>query len=408
MPENSNNSTPIFYGWKVVAALFVMLMFSSGLGFYNNSIMLQALSQDGTFSIEVASTAVSLFFFVSGVTGLAIAPVLERFDVRLIVLAGALLSCISLMLIGQVSSLAGLFIAYSVFGAGFAASSLLPSTTLVARWFEANRAKALSVASTGLSLGGMTLTPLSALLVESFPLPQAAAWMGGLYFAGVASVCLVLRSFPRDLGLNPDGAAASSSSAIAGITLGSAVSHSYFWLLSISYVFVMAGQVGGIAHQYGLLTERMTLAQASLGIAILPTFSVLGRLAGGWLLDFFPIRRFTLGMMLCQGIALALLAAANSVPLIYASLALFGITVGNLLMLQPLILAEIYGLKHYPQIYAWSHAITVLGVAGGPALMGFLYASAADYQFPYLVGGLLGALAAFLYFIARPPRGTDD
>jgi len=56
-------TTRIFYGWKIVAALFVMLSFSSGLGFYAHTIYLQALSQQAGFSITLASGAVSLFFF---------------------------------------------------------------------------------------------------------------------------------------------------------------------------------------------------------------------------------------------------------------------------------------------------------------------------------------------------------
>ena len=401
----SGGRAPRFYGWRVVWALLVVLTFSAGLGFYNNTIMLQALARDSGFAIETASSAVSLFFITSALAGLAIAPLMERVDVRWIIGPGALVGGLALMALGRVTTGPGLFAAYAVFGAAFCASGLLPATTLIARWFAASRAKALSVASTGLSLGGMLLTPLSATLVEALPLAEASIWLGLLYFFGIVPASLALRSRPEELGLHPDGAAALPAGAADGMAFRPALLHSYYWLFAGAYVFVMAAQVGGIAHQYGLLTERLTQAQASLGLAVLPLCSVVGRLAGGWLLDFISTRRFTLLMMLLQGAALALLGQATSLPGLYLSLALFGVTVGNLLMLQPLILAEVYGLRDYARLYAWSQLVIALGIAGGPGLLGFLYAEAGGYGQPYLVAGGLGFLAAILYYVAKPPQG---
>ncbi len=86
----------IFYGWKVVIALFVVLAFSSGLGFYNHAILIQALTTESHFRVEVASFAVSIFFIVSGLTGLLIAPLLDRVDIRWIVIPGCLIAAIGL------------------------------------------------------------------------------------------------------------------------------------------------------------------------------------------------------------------------------------------------------------------------------------------------------------------------
>ena len=78
----------MFYGWRLVAGLFVILAFSSGLGFYNHAVFIQALADSDRYSITAASSAVSVFFLVSGVAGLGIAPLLDRYDVRLIVVSG--------------------------------------------------------------------------------------------------------------------------------------------------------------------------------------------------------------------------------------------------------------------------------------------------------------------------------
>ena len=97
----------MFYGWRLVAGLFVILAFSSGLGFYNHAVFIQALAESDRYSITAASSAVSVFFLVSGVAGLGIAPLLDRYDVRLIVVSGAVLAAIGLHWIGQITALVG-------------------------------------------------------------------------------------------------------------------------------------------------------------------------------------------------------------------------------------------------------------------------------------------------------------
>lgn len=400
----SDDSPGLFYGWKVVAALFVMLTFSSGLGFYNHSIILQALSRESGFPIELASTAVSVFFLVSGISGLYIARLIEKYDIRLVIGAGTLLASLSIYLVGKVSTIAELLIVYSLFGIGFTGSGLLPATTLIARWFEANRAKALSIASTGLSVGGILLTPLSASLVENYSLYVASDYISLLYLVGILPISwLILRSFPVDMDLTPDGRGTKASTVIDGIPFRQAIRHPFFWTLSISYVLVMSGQVGGIAHQYGVLTERLSTAQVYIGMATLPAFSVVGRLIGGVMLDQVDTLKFTLVMMVLQGMALGILGCATSVYLFFFGIALFGSCMGNLLMLQPLIVAEIYGLVNYSQIFSWSNMITVAGVAGGPVLMGVLFGYSGSYLLPYLIAGGLCLMAAVVFVAARPP-----
>lgn len=393
----------LFYGWKVVGALFVMLAFSSGLGFYGHSIILQALVRESGFDVELASSAVSLFFLVSGLTGLIIAQLIERIDIRIVIIIGTVLASTSLWMIGSVSTDVELFSVYVIFGVGWSASGLLPATTLIARWFQSNRAKALSIASTGLSVGGITVTPLMAFLVDEYSLAAVSPILGLIYLVGILPVTwFVLRSSPADVGLNPDGANGSAQK--SGILLLDAVRHPFFWSLSIAYVLVMAAQVGGIAHQFGVLIERVTATQATYGIAILPAASVVGRLVGGMILDRISTLRFALVMMALQATSLFIVGSSTSVVTLFLALGLFGVSVGNLLMLPPLIIAEVYGLANYSQIYSWSNLITMLGVAGGPVLMGILFSVSGAYHVPYIIAAALGLSAAIVFMLFTPPR----
>ena len=56
---------------------------------------------------------------------------------------------------------------YAVFAFGFSAAGLIPVTTVVTRWYHTRRSVALSVASTGLSVGGIVLTPVAKWLIDN-------------------------------------------------------------------------------------------------------------------------------------------------------------------------------------------------------------------------------------------------
>jgi len=401
----------IFYGWKIVAALFVILAFTSGLGFYNHSVLLTALAGEEGFPIAVVSSAVAVFFLVSGFSGLVIGSLLERYDVRFIIAFGALLASVSLAAIGFVSEIWQLYLVYVIFGVGFSASGILPATTLVARWFHESRARALSLASTGLSIGGVILTPLSAAMVAENGVTAASPWLGLLYFVGVVPVCLfVLRSEPATLGLKADGGRNDSkvSPILDGVKFADAIRQGYFWALSVAFLFVMLAQVGAIAHQYGIISRHLNTADVVYGIAVLPLFSIIGRLVGGFIIDMFSTSRFTICMMLLQSASLALMAFAGNVVVLIFGLAVFGITVGNLLMLQPLLLAEVYGLVHYSRIFAWSNLVTIFGLAAGPALMGYLTVFDATYTLSFVVGAISSLFACLVYLLGKAPSPAGD
>ena len=384
-----------------MVALFITLLFSSGLGFYNHTVVLQALVLERGFSVTMASTAVSIFFLCSGLIGLQVAASLEKHDIRLVICTGAVLASASLFSIGLVTQEWQVFLAYAVFGVGFAASGLLPATTLVTRWFEERRAIALSVASTGLSVGGIVVTPASALLLEQLGLTFSTRLFALVYLLGTVPLTLIiLRSYPGDIGLQIDGGIEDADNhwVPSGTDYRDAIREKYFWGLSISYLFLMLAQVGGIAHQFGLLSEKLEPELAVAALSVIPAASILGRLAGGVFVDRFGTGIFSLVMMLLQFIALLSLGLADSIPVFLISLALFGITIGNLLMLQPLLIAEVYGQISYSRIYGLSNLLTTFGVALGPFLLGYIYSSDSSYIHAYVIASLAG-LAGFIIYL---------
>ncbi len=414
MADSGNGQ--IYYGWKIVAAIVVLLTFSSGLSFYNHAIYLNALASQPAFNVQTTSLAVSVFFLTGGIAGLGVAKWVQDYDPRICICSGAVVSFLALSSLAYVETILQLYIAYAFFGIGFSASSLIPATTLVARWFRKKRAMALSIASTGLSLGGVILTPLCVLLVDSLGFATAAPIMGVMYLIGIIPIAWIwLRASPESMGLAIDGEQAielgfdkttrSVSTDNEGILFREARQKRFFWGISLAYIFLMMAQVGGIAHQYGLARELLTDAQTAIAVAILPVASIVGRLLGGWLVGQMSIRRFAIMMMILQTVSLGVLSGGYSVFSLCLGLALFGASVGNLLMLQPLLIAEAFGIRDYAKIFSVANLMSSWGTAAGPAVLGFAYGVNSNlYSLSYIIAAAAGAIGLILFLAAGKLR----
>ncbi len=396
----------LFYGWRVVAALFVMLAVSSGLGFYSVAVFLEALTSHQGFSVSAVSGATALLFVTSGIAGLFVADLISRYDPRVPIAIGALIASIALVLIGRVEELWQVYATYTLFGVGFAASSLLPGMTLVTRWFVRRRALAISVASTGLSFGGVVLTPLAAAGIERYGLEVTTLWMAVTYLVGIVPVtAVVLRPYPATLGLLPDGDGPSGPQEpleLSGTELRHALSTRFYVAITVGFTFLMAAQVGGIAHQFKLVATRVDATFAAIAVSTLAATSIVGRLTGGWIVTVISMRGFTIAMALLQAVALVILGLGQTPTALLVGTLLFGVTMGNLLMLQPLLLAEAFGVRDYSRIYANSSLFTTTGVAAGPWLVGLLYDAAGGYSEAFLAAALV-SIVAMVCLVASGP-----
>jgi predicted MFS family arabinose efflux permease len=181
----------------------------------------------------------------------------------------------------------------------------------------------------------------------------------------------------------------------------------YFLAVSAAYTFLLGAQVGAIAHFYRLVATRDGTATAALALAVLATCSTIGRLTGGALLLKVPARTFALVLMAMQSCGLGLLAVADGRVAILAATVVFALTIGNSLMMHPLLLAERFGTRDYGRIYATSQMVTVLGVAGCPALIGLLYELSSGYLLPFLVGAGLTLIGLAVLALFAGPRGGE-
>lgn len=398
----------VFYGWYVVAAALVITTTTSGLAFYNLSILLAAFVSERGFPVALASSATAAFFVAGGIGGIIAGRLIDRIDVRLVIAASATVGAMALATVGLLREVWQLFAFHIVFGLAHGATGLVPVTTVIARWFNVRRSLAFSIGSTGLSLGGIIIAPVVALSIERYGLAAVAPWMGIALFLGIVPVALlVLRASPRAMGLEPDGlslAQIAESPPQPSTPFKEARRSAYFLAVSAAYTFLLGAQVGAIAHFYRLVSTRDGTATAAIALAVLAISSTVGRLVGGGLLLKVPARNFALVLMAIQACALALLAVVEGRTAILGVTVLFAVTIGNSLMMHPLLLAERFGTRDYGRIYSTSQMVTVIGVAGCPALIGLLYEMSGGYQLPFFVISALTFVGLAVLAMFASPR----
>lgn len=405
----------VYYGWWVVAAVFVTMATTAGIGFYNLSVLLGAFSEE-RFDVSEVSGATATFFLASGFAGMAVGRLIEIYDARYVVAISGALGALVFAFVGSITEVWQLYFFYALFGVLYAGCALVPATTLVARWFARRRAVALSMASTGLSIGGIVFAPLSAWIIQTQGLEIAGHWLAIMFFVGVVPAALfVMRPSPQSMGLRIDGdpplADGEQDGPPDGVPMAVAIRSRFFIGVTAAYVFAMMAQVGALSHQFRLVTVREDAALAAIAVSVLAASSIVGRLLGGFALSRLPIRTFTLTFMAMQAVGLTAFAFAQGVVALMASSVLFGVTVGNILMLQPLLLGEAFGLRDYGRIFALSQMFGTVGVAAGPALVGVVYDLAGGYSPAYLAVAAASIVALTIFAVSgavRQPAPQPD
>lgn len=397
-----------FPGWRVVFASFMCLTTTSGLAFYGLAVYLTVLSRERGWSVGSISGAVTVFFLVSGVSGLLAARMMARRDVRVVVMVGAAFGLVALLLLGHVSQVWHVYVVYSLLSIGQTFAGLVPATTVVTRWFHAKRSVALSVASTGLSVGGIVITPAIKWQLDRNGLAATAPWLATIWLVGIVPTTLwMMRSDPERLGWRPDGVPTTSAAAapIFSTPYATAVRTRFFVSVTAGYALILTAQVGGIQQLVKLVEERSSAAAATVATTVLAAMSVLARLVGGQAATRTSMAMLAVACAATQGCALIIIAFAGALPVLLFGIAVFGATVGNLLMLHPLMIGQHFGPADYARIFSRSQFVVFAGTAAGPYFLGTLHDLTGGYTVAYVAAGCL-SLAGSLVLPRRVGRAA--
>lgn len=266
----------LFFGWRVVGAVFVLAMFRWGVGFYGPPVYLHSVREARGWPLTLVSTAVTVHFLI-GVPVIASLPSLyRRFGVPAVTKSGCIALATGIIGWALAREPWQLFLATLLSGGGWVTMGAAAVNAIVSPWFVRERPAALASAYNGASIGGMVFSPLWAAAIGLLGFP-AAAFVIGLVM--VATIWVLADRFysrtPEQMGLVADGDATSVPSVSVTSPLARSLPGNELWwdwrfiTLAIGMAFGLFAQIGLLAHLFSLLVPALgaQLAGVAAGAA---------------------------------------------------------------------------------------------------------------------------------------------
>jgi len=402
-----------FYGWNVVAATFVMAVFSFGLGFYGLSVYVATLQRLHGWSAAAVSAPVTVYYVGGALLTMVIGDVYARWGPRIVVAQGTVAMATGVAALGVVSQPWQLYPAFIVMSLGWGAMSGAAINIILAPWWERRRGLAVSLAFNGATLGGVLVAPML------IPLIGALGVSGALTIAALAHLVVmlgvsvgVLRQAPAELGLAPDGDPVSPRSRMGTASSSppgrrAALRTWRFWSVSAPFALGLAAQVGVLTHLVALATPALGVAGAGRAVSVTTAAAVIGRLLTGLVVDRLNRRLVTSATLVIQMAGLIVLQRMPSPMGVYAGCVLFGLGVGNLTTLPGLVLAHEWPRERFASLVALVVGINQLTFAFGPSLVGVLRDRAEGYGLALGACVALQAVAAITVMLG-PRRASSE
>jgi MFS family permease len=368
-----------FFGWRVVGAAFVSAMFAWGISFYGPPIFLQVLHEGRGWGLELIASAISLHFLTGALVVARLAALHRRFGQVATIRAGVVLTALGLLGWAFAAAPWQLFLVAPVSAAGWALTSGAALNAMIAPWFVRRRPAALGMAFNGASLGGAVFSPLWVGLI-------AALGFRGAAIAVAASLVLVMwvlagRYFGRDpaaMGLAPDGDAVEVAPAAQRAKDAACLPNPWcdrrFLTLAAAASLGLFAQIGLVAHLFSLLVPALGAGLAGTVMGAATGCAIGGRAALGLLIGPRTDRRVVAAANVAMQAAgsLVLLAAGGTVPLLLLGCGLFGLGLGNVTSLPPLIAQTEFRPADVARVVALVTATSQASYAFAPALFALL------------------------------------
>jgi predicted MFS family arabinose efflux permease len=393
-----------FFGWSVAWSAFAIAAFAWGVGFYGPSVFLQSLHETRGWPISQISMAITAHFVLSAIVIACLPEIHRRLGIALTTFLGAVFTAAGLILWSGAREPWQLFAAAIPSGAGWAMTSGVALNAILARWFDRDRPIAIALAFNGASVGGVLFVPMWVCLIRSIGFPSAALLVGGCMVAMVGYLCVrFLAKSPEDMGLAPDGDASYQARARPKPrrTRIEIVRSWRFMTISAAFSLGLFAQIGLLAHLMARLSPELGIEHAGFLVSLATVCAVIGRTAAGkWIGEHD--RRFAAAANFAVQIGgvLLLIFGSGSVALTLGC-ALFGLGIGNLTSLPPLIVQKEFEREDAATAVALIIAINQGVFAFAPAIIGAMRDTTADYQLPFTLIALIQLLAAVIILLGR-------
>ena len=395
----------LYFGWPLVGLVFLAHFMSIGTGLYAMNAFMQPLCELRTWTrteLNVALVAGT----VAGLSGQFIyGLLLPHVQIRWLMASGAITAGVAFMAAMRVTELWQFYLFYTLLFIGNGAYGGIVANTLINNWFIKGRGKAMGLATSGVSLAGAVIPLVAMGLIATHGIQAAADLIGGGILLLAPLAWWLVRDWPEDCGLRPDGQRLSGDRATIpdksrvdeAVSVLNASKHTAaFWKLGIAFGLLITGTVGVMSQLKPRFVDIGFADSQAISLLILTALAATaGKWVWGWLCDFIPPRRVASVMALANaiGLGIALLGSHHLIVLTFSII--FGFAMGGIMALYPILAASLFGRRSFPRVYRLLSLFLILQIAGY-IIAGQSYDRFGSYEIAYASFMILDCIAALL------------
>ena len=290
----------VFYGWWVVAALFLVGMLGP-MGRYTITAFGPYIHEELGWSVTSIGLALTISLWVYAFASIPVGWLIDRVGSQRIVLIGGCLLLVGLWGLSSVSYLWQLYLTLGgIVGLGVSMTHFLTTQSTARKWFTRRAGLAGGILTASFWIGSGTLSPLLTGLANITSWRTASviyALSAGMIIIFLA--ILVIRDTPESMGLSPDGEPVQSIGEKRNLavnertwTVREALGTSSFWMIFLGYSLIGIPGQGLLGHLV-LWGVKLGSPKATAGL-FLSAFTLslaLTSVLGGWLADKFGKRQ---------------------------------------------------------------------------------------------------------------------
>lgn len=407
----------LFYGWVIVivgvivAAILIGSRQSYGVFFTSieNAFGLNRAETSGIFSAFMALSAI-----FSAIGGWA----LDKFGPKKTIAAMGFFTGIGLLVSSQVHSAWELYLTYSLLMAAGTGEAYTIVVGFVSRWFRKKRGLALGIATSGGGVGSFIYAPFASYLIIAFDWRIAFIILGVIALALVIGVSMLLKGYPREIGLFPDGDKSEvvepelgikKDDKPAGYSFGEAFKTRQFWFVFMVWLFQGIAVYIITTHIIPYATDAgiSEIAAATI-ISVNSVFNIVGGLSAGALSDKFGRRTVTVGCaILGAGSLFWLMSMPTNLWLLFIFSALFGISFGAIPNVVSAFTGDIFGTRNIGTIMGAIGVAWFIGAAIGSLIGGAVFDIYKSYFLAFLIGAICMVIVLLFSAILAKPKSTQ-
>ena len=400
---------PIYYGWWIVLASFVVAFYVAGTVFYGFTAFIEPLANEFGWSYTQISLAASLRGLEMGLLAPFVGILVDRFGSRKLLLSGVLILGFGLILLGFTQSLAMFYGAFILIAFGAGGCTSVVTMTAVANWFEKNVGKAMGLTASGFGASGLII-PVIVWMIAAFGWRTTLIILGvGMWLIGIPAA-VVMRSKPEETDETPQVEKLPNSSHLyrqqrddKAFRYTEILKKKSFLYVNLAEMIRLMALMAVVTHIMPYLSS-MEISRMNSGLmaAGIPLLSITGRFGFGWLGDIYPKKII---MALCFGlmaVGMLSLCYIKLTGMIYVFLFCFSNGFGGITTLRAALLREYYGRYHFGKYLGIMMGFAACGGIIGPTTAGWVFDRMESFYFVWLTLSALIGLAIMLILRIEP------